>query len=83
MVKKMSATTIKIYEDTKSQLDTFREYRNESYDDVIKKVLFIVKTQKTEPELSEETLKAIDAARKRMAKGRFVTQAELRKRLGL
>jgi len=32
-------TTIKIHEDTKQELDTFREYRNESYDEVIRKVV--------------------------------------------
>ena len=32
----MDATTIKIHGDTKSQLDKFREYKNESYDEVIK-----------------------------------------------
>ena len=31
-------TTTKIHEDTKIELDTFREYKNESYDEVIKKL---------------------------------------------
>jgi hypothetical protein len=39
----MSVTTIKIQKVTKSQIDQFREYRNESYDDVIKKLIYIVK----------------------------------------
>jgi predicted transcriptional regulator len=82
-MKKKMATTIKIYDDTKHGLDTFREYKNESYDEVIKKLLYVVKTRKTEPELSDETLRAVEAARKRMAKGRFVTEEEARKRLGL
>ena len=32
----MNATTIKVHEDTKLGLDQFREYGNESYDEVIK-----------------------------------------------
>ncbi len=79
----MEATTIKIHEDTKSELDGFREYKNESYDEVIKKVVFIAKTCKTEPELSKETIKAIEKARERIKKGKFMTEAEARNRLGL
>ncbi len=79
----MSATTIKIHEETKSQLDLFREYKNESYDEVIRKVVFIAKTSKTKPELSKETIKAIEKARERIKKGRFLTEEDARKRLGL
>ena len=79
----MNATTIKIHENTKHQLDRFREYGNESYDEVIKKVIFIAKTCDKEPELSKETLKSIEKARERIKKGKFLTEKEARKRLGL
>ena len=79
----MNATTIKIHENTKHQLDHFREYGNESYDEVIKKVIFIAKTCDKEPELSKETLKSIEKARERIKKGKFLTEEEARKRLGL
>lgn len=79
----MNATTIKIHRDTKSQLDNFREYKNESYDEVIKKVMFIAKTSETEPELSKETIKSIKEARARISKGNFLTEEDARKRLGL
>jgi 2-phospho-L-lactate transferase/gluconeogenesis factor (CofD/UPF0052 family) len=79
----MSETTIKLHGDTKSELDTFREYKNESYDEVLKKVLFIAKNLKTKPELSKETVEAIEKARERIRKGRFLTEAEAKKRLGL
>jgi len=46
-------------------------------------VVFIAKTCKTEPELSQETIKAIEKARERIQKGKFLTEAEARKRLGL
>ena len=39
----MEATTIKIHEDTKLELDGFREYKNESYDEVIKKLFLSLK----------------------------------------
>jgi predicted transcriptional regulator len=79
----MSDTTIKIRDDTKFDLDTFREYKNESYDEVLKKVIFIAKNVKKEPELSKETIEAIEKARERIRKGKFVTEAEAKKRLGL
>jgi len=79
----MDSTTIKIREDTKSQLDQFREYRSESYDEVIKKVIFIAKTSKTEPKLSRETVEAIEKARERIKKGKFLSEEEARRRLGL
>ena len=76
-------TTIKVHPETKNQLDQLREYKNESYDEVIKKVVFIVKTCRTEPELSKETIEAIERARERMRKGKFLTEREAKKRLGL
>jgi len=79
----METTTIKIHEDTKHKLDQFREYRNESYDEVIKKMIFIAKTCEKEPELSKETIKAIERARERIKKGKFLTETEAKKRLGL
>lgn len=79
----MDTATVKIYEDTKEQLDHYREYKNESYDEVIKKLLFIAEKVKTEPKLSKETIEAIEKARERIKKGKFLTEAEAKKRLGL
>lgn len=79
----MSSTTIKIHKETKAEIDQFREYKNESYDEVLKKLIYIVKKIKKEPELSKETLKAIETARERIKKGHFVTLEEAKKRLGL
>ncbi|MBS3106192.1 hypothetical protein J4419_00835 [Candidatus Woesearchaeota archaeon] len=78
----MEATTIKLQKETKSQLDQFREYKNESYDEVIRKVIYIAKKAKTEPALSKEAIIAIENARKRMKAGDFLTEEEARKRLG-
>ncbi|MGM5487746.1 MAG: DUF7557 family protein [Nanobdellota archaeon] len=78
----MSATTIKIHGETKSELDKFREYRNESYDELIHKLVHIAKNVKTQPELSKETVEAIEAARERIKKGKFLSENEAAKRLG-
>jgi len=79
----MAATTIKLHEDTKTQLDRFREYGNESYDEVIKKIIYIVNVSKNKPEFSQETIQAIEKARDRIKKGKFLTEEQAKKRLGL
>ena len=79
----MSDTTIKLHEETKLELDQFREYKNESYDEVIRKMIYIAKNVKKQPELSKETVDAIEKARERFRKGKFLTSEEARKRLGL
>jgi len=78
----METTTIKIHEDTKIELDQFREYRNESYDELIRKMVYILKTCKKEPELSQESILAIEKSRERFKKGKFLTETEAKKRLG-
>jgi hypothetical protein len=77
------STTIKVHEDTKLGLDQFREYGNESYDEVIKKMIYIVKTCKKSPGLSQETISQIEKARERIKKGKFLTQEQAKKRLGI
>jgi len=77
------ATTIKLHAKTKLKLDKWREYRRESYDDVIQKLVNIAETARKEPELSQEAVAAIETARARIRAGKFVTEAEARKRLGM
>jgi len=79
----MFATTIKVQMETKNQLDTFREYKNESYDEVINKLVYIAKNTKKNPELSKETILAIEKARERIKKGNFLTEEQAIKRLKL
>lgn len=78
----MEATTIKLHTDTKYELDQFREYKNESYDEVIRKMLYIIKNLKSQPELSKEAISAIEKARKRIRAGKFITEEEAKQRLG-
>ena len=78
----MGTTTIKIHGDTKLQLDQFREYKNESYDELIKKMVYIAKNVKSQPELSKEAITAIEMARKRIKAGNLITEEEAKKRLG-
>lgn len=79
----MTITTIKLEQGTKSRLDEFRESKNESYDEVLKKLVFVAKMVKTNPRLSLKTIKEIEEARKRIKKGEFYTEEEMKKRLNL
>lgn len=79
----MDSTTIKVNNSTKSRLDTFREYKNESYDEVINKMIFIAENVKKGTELSEQTIASIERARDRIRRGNFLTESEAKKRLGL
>jgi len=76
-------TTIKINEDTKQEIDLFREYKNESYDEVIKKIVYIAKNCKNNQELSLETIESIEKARERIKKGKFLSEEEAKLRLGI
>jgi len=79
----MDVCTIRLHRKTKEHLDQYREYRNESYDEVVLKLVGIAKAAKEEPELSREAVEKIEAARKRIRAGDFLTEAEVKKRLGM
>jgi predicted transcriptional regulator len=70
-------TTIRLHDDTKQKLDLFRAYRNESYDEIIQKLMYIV----NEGEVRKEVLKEIETARKRVKTGEHVTYEELKKQI--
>ncbi|MFH1107132.1 MAG: hypothetical protein V1787_04520 [Candidatus Micrarchaeota archaeon] len=79
----MEVSTIRLHKKTKSGLDRYKEYRNESYDEVVMKLVSIADTCRDEPELSKEAVERIELARRRIKSGEFATEAEARKRLGL
>ena len=68
---------------TKEELDKFKQYKNESYNELIRKLIYIAKMCEDEPKLSQKTIKEIKEARERIKKGEFYTEAEAKKILGL
>lgn len=76
-------TTIKLDFGTKTALDSFKQYKNESYAEVVKKLIYIVKNLDDEPPLSKQTKAEIEAARAEIRAGNFYTEEEMAKRLGL
>ncbi len=55
----MEVSTIRLHKKTKSGLDRYKEYRNESYDEVVMKLVNIADTCKEEPELSREAVERL------------------------
>jgi predicted transcriptional regulator len=78
-----AVTTIKLDLGTKAALDSFKQYKNESYAEVVKKLIHIVKTLDDEPPLSKQTKAEIEIARAEIRAGKFYTEEEMAKRLGL
>jgi hypothetical protein len=58
-------TTIKLKKETKQRLEKLKEYKRESFNDLIKKILYILNLARVEPEKSRVLLQKIDENRKR------------------
>ena len=76
-------TTIKLNSKTKSELGKFRRYKNESYDEIVRKLIHIVNMCEKEPRLGQKTVWEIREARENIKKGNYYTEEEAKKILGL
>lgn len=70
-------TTIQISEELKEKLALRKQSNKDRYEDVIWDLL------EDTMELSEQTIRDIEIARKEIKEGKFVTHAQLKKDLGL
>ena len=76
-------TTIRLNNSTKEQLDLFKQYKSESYDELVRKLIYLAKMCEKKPELSQKTILEIKEARKRIKSGDFYTEEEAKKILGM
>lgn len=76
-------TTIRLNQITKQQLNEFKQYKSESYDELVRKLIHLARMCEKEPKLSQKTIQEIREARERIKKGEFYTQEEVEKRFGL
>jgi predicted transcriptional regulator len=76
-------TTIRLNNSTKEQLDLFKQYKSESYDELVRKLIYLAKMCEKKPELSQKTILEIKESRKRIKSGNFYTEEEAKKILGL
>lgn len=68
MAKKQeeNITTLKLEKETKDRLEKLREHKRETYDDIIRKILYVLNTVRDEPNKAKAVLEFIDEKRKRM-----------------
>lgn len=70
-------TTIQISDNVKLVLDRMKMMERETYNEIIERMI------EDDLELNEKTKIEIEEARKRIKSGKFITQEEAKKRLGL
>ncbi|MFH1522097.1 MAG: hypothetical protein ABIF18_04020 [archaeon] len=59
-------TTIKLLEETKLRVEKLREYKRESYDDLLRKILYILNIARDDPDKARRILEKISELRERM-----------------
>lgn len=74
-------TTIQLKDETKSNLDRQRLYPNESFDDVVQRLLLL--KNKSDGELSPETIADMEEGMADIKAGRVYTSEQVKKELGL
>ena len=76
-------TTLRLNQTTKAELDAFKQYKSETYDELVRKLIYLAKMCEKEPRLSQKTILEIKEARERIKKGEFYTEEETKKILGI
>src|SRR3989344_4868279 len=59
-------TTIKLLEETKFRIEKLKEHKKESYDDILRKILYILNLVRDEPEKGKKLLEKISSTRSQM-----------------
>lgn len=62
----MPITTVKLQRETKERLDKLRESRSESYDDILRKILYVLNITRDDPMKAKKVLERISEIRERM-----------------
>ena len=63
--KTSKITTMKVTLETKDRLDHLKEFGRESYDEILRKMLYILNTVRSNPESAQGILHSIDSKLKR------------------
>ena len=75
-------TTLKLSEETKNRIEKLKEHRKESYDDILKKILYVLNTLREEPEKARRILEKISEIRNRMLQEEREQKDDLKKENG-
>tara|TARA_Y100000310_G_scaffold171786_2_gene171960 strand:+ start:5940 stop:6221 length:282 start_codon:yes stop_codon:yes gene_type:complete len=63
--KKPKITTIKLLDETKMRIEKLREYKRESYDNILRKILYVLNVARDDPEKAKRVLERISDLRQR------------------
>jgi hypothetical protein len=77
--KEGKVTTIKLLEETKLRIEKLREHKRESYDDILRKILYVLNLARDDPDKAKRTLERIADLRQRMINEEKEQKAELEK----
>jgi hypothetical protein len=72
-------TTIKLNVETKMRVEKLREHSRESYDDILRKILYVLNTARESPEKAKRTLERISELRTRMIEEEKQQKEDLKK----
>lgn len=72
-------TTIKLLEETKFRIEKLREHKRESYDDILRKILYVLNTARDSPDKAKRILERISELRERMIKEQHQQKEDLKK----
>ena len=79
----MPITTLKLNKETKKRLDSLREYKRESYDEIIGKILNILNISKLDPLKARRLLAQISIKRIRLKESKVYSNEELKDKFNL
>jgi hypothetical protein len=83
MAEKDKISTIKLRELTKERVHKLKEYKNESYDEIINKILDILNACKSDPERARKILYKINIKRLKLKRTGHYTDQELKQKFNL
>ena len=72
-------TTIKLLEETKLRIEKLREQKGESYDDILRKILYILNAARESPDKARRILEKISDLRTRMLEEERQQKEDLKK----
>ena len=77
--KSKKVTTIKLLEETKLRIEKLREHKRESYDDILRKILYVLNIARDEPENARRILEKISDIRQRVLEDKKHQKEDLEK----
>lgn len=79
----MEYTTLQIRKETRVKLQSFKDYKRETYDELLNKMMSIINALKDEPELREDVIEDVLEARRQARQGKVYSTIRLMKELGI